>query len=391
MFSTTASASSFRFHLPPRLPPSLRGRSPRFLSISNSEGGGGEEDKHHDYLRHRSTPGRYERTNLKLEHACSDHYPLDLFRAQLSFGFNGGSTKSLSGGELGTKRERNTSDDDDDDKNVDENVGIEMSIILPESEELVANVFSALGKPDEDPHWADVWHGGIALNEYLVSDESGGSLVRGKRVLELGCGVGLTGVLCAMEGARKVTMTDREPFACYCAAASAVANGFGSVTKALDEDASVVDGLAQMDVGLLEGVVDRRSRSSRKCECIEAKIMDWFKLDEYLVKEQDDFAYDVVIACDCLYCEEAVEAVASIVFKALSRRQQHGATSSPFTFLLADPPSRFPQNHEKFLKIIREKSGVKDVKRKDTLLAVRNPCQEDEGEIIVKICEYAFR
>jgi hypothetical protein len=34
---------------------------------------------------------------------------------------------------------------------------------------------------------------------------------------------------------------------------------------------------------------------------------------------------------------------------------------------------------------------VKDVKRKDTLLAVRNPCQEDEGEIIVKICEYAFR
>ena len=179
MFSTTASASSFRFHLPPRLPPSLRGRSPRFLSISNSEGGGGEEE--HDYLRHRSTPGRYERTNLKLEHACSDHYPLDLFRAQLSFGFNGGSTKSLSGGELGTKRERNTSDDDDE--NVDENVGIEMSIILPESEELVANVFSALGKPDEDPHWADVWHGGIALNEYLVSDESGGSLVRGKRVL----------------------------------------------------------------------------------------------------------------------------------------------------------------------------------------------------------------
>ncbi|CAL6284582.1 unnamed protein product [Bathycoccus prasinos] len=339
---------------------------------------------------HRYRRSSYERTNLKLEHTCSDHYSLDLFRAQLSFGFGGGSKKSLSGGELGTKRERNTSDDNDD-ENVDENVGIEMSIILPESEELVANVFSALGKPDEDPHWADVWHGGIALNEYLVSDESGGSLVRGKRVLELGCGVGLTGVLCAMEGARKVTMTDREPFACYCAAASAVANGFGSVTKALDEDASVVDGLAQMDVGLLEGVVDRRSRSSRKCECIEAKIMDWFKLDEYLVKEEDDFAYDVVIACDCLYCEEAVEAVASIVFKALLRRQQHGATSSPFTFLLADPPSRFPQNHEKFLKIIREKSSVKDVKRKDTLLAVRNPCQEDEGEIVVKICEYAFR
>ena len=125
-----------------------------------------------------------------------------------------------------------------------------------------------LGKPDEDPHWADVWHGGIALNEYLVSSSTdggggGGSLVRGKRVLELGCGVGLTGVLCAMEGAKKVTMTDREPFACYCAIASAIANGFASVARALDEDARVVDGLTQMDASLLDDIV----YSNRSSEC----------------------------------------------------------------------------------------------------------------------------
>jgi predicted nicotinamide N-methyase len=351
------------------------------LSISNS----GVAQHDHAYLRHRSTPGEYAPTNLTLKHACSDHYPLDLFQAALSFGRDG---KEL------RRREQNTVAGEKDDEEED---GVEMSVILPESEETVANIFSALGKPDDDPHWADVWHGGIALNEYLVLADvahgGGGSLVRGKRVLELGCGVGLTGVLCAMEGAKKVTMTDREPFACYCAVASAIANGFGTVTKALDEDASVVDGLAQMDVGLLENVVDRSSRSRQKCECVEAKIMDWFKLDEYLKKE-DDFAYDVVIACDCLYCEEAVEAVASIVFEAFSRgrrRQQEQDVSSPFTFLLADPPSRFPQNHAKFLEIMQEKSGVNDVKRKDTLLAVRNPCQEDEGEIVVKICEYTFR
>jgi len=82
------------------------------------------------------------------------------------------------------RREQNTVAGEKDD---DEEDGVEMSVILPESEETVANIFSALGKPDEDPHWADVWHGGIALNEYLViSDVARGSLVRGKRVLELG-------------------------------------------------------------------------------------------------------------------------------------------------------------------------------------------------------------
>ena len=347
------------------------------VSISNSG---------QPYLRHRSTPGEYEPTNLTLKHSCSDHYPLDLYRASISFGKKGRKRRT----------ERETAEDEatdllDKDKGEDR---IELSIILPESEETVANIFSMLGKPDEDPHWADVWHGGIALNEYLVSSSAGGSLVRGKRVLELGCGVGLTGVLCAMEGAKKVTMTDREPFACYCAIASAIANGFASVARALDEDARVVDGLTQMDASLLDDIV--YSNRSSECNCVEARIMNWFKLDEYL-KEEDDFAYDVVIACDCLYCEEAVEAVASIVFEAFSRRQRQEGKgvnntylSSPFTFLLADPPSRFPQNHEKFLNIMQEKIGVSDVEKEDTLLAVRNPFQRDEGEMVVKICKYTF-
>ena len=122
------------------------------------------------------TPGEYEPTNLTLKHPCSNHYPLDLYRASISFGNEGRKRRT----------ERETAEDEatdllDKDKGEDR---IELSIILPESEETVANIFSMLGKPDEDPHWADVWHGGIALNEYLVSSSTdgggvGGSLVRG--------------------------------------------------------------------------------------------------------------------------------------------------------------------------------------------------------------------
>ena len=107
---------------------------------------------------------------------------MDLYRASISFGNEGRKRRT----------ERETAEDEatdllDKDKGEDR---IELSIILPESEETVANIFSMLGKPDEDPHWADVWHGGIALNEYLVSSSTdgggvGGSLVRGKRVLGL--------------------------------------------------------------------------------------------------------------------------------------------------------------------------------------------------------------
>jgi hypothetical protein len=39
---------------------------------------------------------------------------------------------------------------------------------------------------------------------------------------------------------------------------------------------------------------------------------------------------------------------------------------------------------------MQEKIGVSDVEKEDTLLAVRNPFQRDEGEMVVKICKYTF-
>lgn len=54
------------------------------------------------------------------------------------------------------------------------------------------------------PYWADLWHSALGLTEIMVerSDE-----LRGKKVIELGCGLGLPGIAAVMLGA-EVTFTD---------------------------------------------------------------------------------------------------------------------------------------------------------------------------------------
>lgn len=54
------------------------------------------------------------------------------------------------------------------------------------------------------PYWAEIWPSSIALSECLCLKD-----IYGKSVLELGCGVGVVGIVAALEGA-KVLMTDYE-------------------------------------------------------------------------------------------------------------------------------------------------------------------------------------
>ena len=84
--------------------------------------------------------------------------------------------------------------------------GVKVRLVLPESEDLVVDVYSALGKLDDDPHWADLWHGSVALAAAIFANPD---VVRGKRVVDLGCGLGLGGIAAAMCGAKEVVMTDR--------------------------------------------------------------------------------------------------------------------------------------------------------------------------------------
>ena len=79
---------------------------------------------------------------------------------------------------------------------------------------------SAIGLPP--PFWAFAWAGGQALARYLLDTPE---TVRGKRVLDVGCGSGLVAIAAMKAGAAQVTGADVDPFALAAIAINAEANG----------------------------------------------------------------------------------------------------------------------------------------------------------------------
>lgn len=72
------------------------------------------------------------------------------------------------------------------------------------------------------PFWAFAWAGGQAVARYLLDHPDA---VRGKRVLDLAAGGGVTAIAAALAGARAVTATDIDPAALAALALNAAANG----------------------------------------------------------------------------------------------------------------------------------------------------------------------
>jgi predicted nicotinamide N-methyase len=107
---------------------------------------------------------------------------------------------------------------------VEETVRLEgrtVRLLRPRDGDAVLDELLAEDDPDEDrlPFWAELWPSGIALANAIASR----SLV-GRRVLDLGCGLGLVGVTAAMAGAR-VLAVDRSPEAIRFTAVNASRNG----------------------------------------------------------------------------------------------------------------------------------------------------------------------
>lgn len=74
---------------------------------------------------------------------------------------------------------------------------------------------------DLTPYWAYVWAGGMVLARYLQDQPE---LVRGRRVLDLGAGSGLVGIVAAQAGAR-VWAAESDPLGCIAIGLNAAANG----------------------------------------------------------------------------------------------------------------------------------------------------------------------
>jgi predicted nicotinamide N-methyase len=83
---------------------------------------------------------------------------------------------------------------------------------------------------EEPPYWAYLWTGAITLARYIGERVN----CSGLSVLDLGCGLGLTGVVAALKGGQ-VTFADKAPPALAFATVSAQLNGCeGFEAKVLD-------------------------------------------------------------------------------------------------------------------------------------------------------------
>lgn len=92
-------------------------------------------------------------------------------------------------------------------------------------DELLTESLSA----DDIPFWAVPWHASVGLCQFLCDNRQ---LVRGRRVLELGTGLGLCGIVARWLGA-KVTINDYQPDALEFALWNAQQNGIRDIQPLL--------------------------------------------------------------------------------------------------------------------------------------------------------------
>jgi predicted nicotinamide N-methyase len=99
--------------------------------------------------------------------------------------------------------------------------GREVRLLRPRDGDALLDELLAEDDPDEDrlPFWAELWPSGTALARVVA-----GRRLAGRRVLELGCGLGLVSVAAAGAGA-SVLAVDRSPEAIAFTAANAARNG----------------------------------------------------------------------------------------------------------------------------------------------------------------------
>ncbi len=93
---------------------------------------------------------------------------------------------------------------------------------------------------DEPFYWAFCWASGLVLAEYIFENPE---CVRGKRVVDFGCGSGVVAIAAAMAGAGEVVACDIDKMALQATAANAELNG---VELLLSDDFTAIEGAVDL-------------------------------------------------------------------------------------------------------------------------------------------------
>lgn len=141
--------------------------------------------------------------------------------------------------------------------------GILKEIIKPPNVDELYDWYCTKNMPEADPSWAVLWPTACSLGQFLM-DQS--STIQKKNVVELGCGLALSGLIASSLGAKSVVISDREPYALHCALSTAAVNNIS----------------------------------------VQGAIIDW--------NDEEDLAYsaDVILASDVLYDMTSVDAFARV-------------------------------------------------------------------------------
>jgi predicted nicotinamide N-methyase len=104
----------------------------------------------------------------------------------------------------------------------------DVTILRPHDVERLLDEEAFATRDEFLPYWAELWPSGVALAREVAA-----RALRGRRVVELGCGLGLPSVAAALAGGR-VLATDWAQEAVDMAAANAARNGAGIETAVVD-------------------------------------------------------------------------------------------------------------------------------------------------------------
>jgi len=124
--------------------------------------------------------------------------------------------------------------------------GLEGGLVKPPSPEDLWDWYASFGgavADDPDPSWGKIWDTASAL---ALKIKETPKLVEKKRVVELGCGLGLVGLVAAKAGATKTILVDREFYALHCACSTAQLNGLavGDLTSEEEDNFAAVSALS---------------------------------------------------------------------------------------------------------------------------------------------------
>lgn len=139
-----------------------------------------------------------------------------------------------------------------------------------------------------------LWPASVAFARMLTGAAS--AQVKGRDVVELGCGLGCVGIAAALAGAKSVVLTDFQPKSLEYALASADANGVG--------------------------------------DCVSTRLLDW-------TAPPDDvgaFPFDVVLGSDVLYDKDLTRSLVGVVASLVARPRIPGRPEP--RAMLVDPPFR---------------------------------------------------